>query len=62
MAPAALVAADGMSVHAGVIVAVLAPVFLAAAAWGWRRNRVAARTWLTVGAVFAAAAAWLCSR
>lgn len=51
-----------MTVHAGVMVAVLAPVFLVAAAWSWRRNRVAARTWLTVGVVFAAAAAWLCSR
>jgi len=51
-------------VQARWILAVLAAVFLAAAARGWwgrGGNRGGARTWLIVGAVFAIVSAWLWS-
>ena len=44
------------------IFAVLGPLFLLLAAWrsfGGARNPVQARTWLIIGVVFSAVAAWL---
>lgn len=65
MAAGALAEGNGLTMHARFVFAMLALVFLGAAAWRLRRDgrlRPASKTWLLVAAIFGAASAWLWPR